>query len=212
MTYDLELIKTFEGDILPFFFFFYDLVNVIEKYVSQHRYFYQSYSQLFRNLIIEFRNKHHPHLLSLSKFHHFGFSTYRPVEIFNKLKEDWDLNYLISADESWYAENQDKLVGALLLYQLFHVEKCKVLTPKSIINTVHGKRFKRDNIYFVILKATNGKEYTIELSPTEDSADVFIPKSLKINDSMLSKCSELNLTFLKSERIVSIKKRKKSKK
>ena len=56
--------------------------------------------RLFPNLIIEFRNKHHPHLLSLSKFHHFGFSTYRPVEIFNKLKEDWDLNYLISADES----------------------------------------------------------------------------------------------------------------
>ena len=75
-------------------------MNVIEKYVSQHRCFYQSDSQLFRNLIIEFRNKHHPHLLSLSKFHHFGFSTYRPVEIFNKLKEDWGLNYLISADES----------------------------------------------------------------------------------------------------------------
>ena len=75
-------------------------MNVIEKYVSQHRYFYQSDSQLFRNLIIEFRNKHHPHLLGSSKFHHFGFSTYRPVEIFNKLKEDLDLNYLISADES----------------------------------------------------------------------------------------------------------------
>ena len=75
-------------------------MNVIEKYVSQHRYFYQSDSQLFPNLIIEFRNKHHPHILGLSKFHHFGFSTYRPVEIFNKLKEDWGLNYLISADES----------------------------------------------------------------------------------------------------------------
>ena len=100
MTYDLELIKTFEGDILPSQIVLYDLVNVIEKYVSQHRCFYQSDLQLFRNLIIEFRNKHHPHLLSLSKFHHFGFSTYRPVEIFNKLKEDWGLNYLISADES----------------------------------------------------------------------------------------------------------------
>ena len=69
--------------------------------------------RLFPNLIIEFRNEHLPHLLGLSKFHHFGLSTYRPVEIFNKLKEDWDLNYLISADESWYAENQDKLVGSL---------------------------------------------------------------------------------------------------
>ena len=88
------------NDILPSQIVLYDLVNVIEKYVSQHRYFYQSDSQLFRNLIIEFRNKHHPHLLGASKFHHFGFSTYRPVEIFNKLKEDWDLNYLISADES----------------------------------------------------------------------------------------------------------------
>ena len=56
MTYDLELIKTFEGDILPSQIVLYDLVNVIEKYVSQHRYFYQSDSQLFPNLIIEFRN------------------------------------------------------------------------------------------------------------------------------------------------------------
>ena len=56
--------------------------------------------RLFPNLIIEFRNEHLPHLLGLSKSHHFGFSTYRPVEIFNKLKEEWDLNYLISADES----------------------------------------------------------------------------------------------------------------
>ena len=88
------------NDIFPSQIVLYDLVNVIEKYVSQHHYFYKSDSQLFRNLVIEFRNKHHPHLFGLSKFHHFGFSTYRPVEIFNKLKEDWDLNYLISADES----------------------------------------------------------------------------------------------------------------
>ena len=100
MTDDLELIKTFEGDILTSQIVLYDLVNVIEKYVSQHRYFYQSDSQLFPNLIIEFRNEHPPHLLGLSKSHHFWLSTYRPVEIFNKLKEDWDLNYLISADES----------------------------------------------------------------------------------------------------------------
>lgn len=130
-------------------------MNVIEKYVSQYRYFYQSDSQLFRNLVIEFRNKHHPHLLGLSKFHHFGLSTYRPVEIFNKLKEDWDLNYLISADESWYAENKDKLVGALLLYQLFHVEKCKVLTPKSIITPFMGRDSKEIMYILLFLRLPN---------------------------------------------------------
>ena len=130
-------------------------MNVIEKYVSQYRYFYQSDSQLFRNLVIEFRNKHHPHILGLSKFHHFGLSTYRPVEIFNKLKEYWDLNYLISADESWYAENKDKLVGALLLYQLFHVEKCKVLTPKSIITPFMGKDSKEIMYILLFLRLPN---------------------------------------------------------
>ncbi len=104
------------------------------------------------------------------------------------------------------------MIGVLLLYQLLRVQNCKVLTPLNIINTSFGKRFKRDNVYFVILKSTNDREYTVELAPMENSPQKFIPKSLKINDTHLQKCSEVSLTFLKAERIKYDKKRKKGRK
>ncbi|MCC4121724.1 hypothetical protein [Lactococcus lactis] len=212
MVYDLEFLKNFDGDILPSQINMSELVNVIEKHVSQFRYYYHSDIPQFSELIIEFSNLHIPHLLGLSRKHHFTLPTYQAREIINNLKKEWDLEYLRNGDEQWFAENQDKLVGVLLLYQLLHIQNCKVLTPLNIVNTTFGKRFKRDNVYFVILKTTNDKEYTIELAPMENSTQVFIPKSLKINDTHVQKCREISLTFLKSERIKYDKKRKKGRK
>ncbi len=91
-----------------------------------------------------------------------------------------------------------------------HIQECKVYTPNKIINSVHGSRFKRDNIYFVIFKSANGKVYSVELSETE-SSNVYTPKSMKINDSHLDKCSEIEMTFIRAERIRPPRKRKNKK-
>ncbi|QEA62256.1 hypothetical protein [Lactococcus lactis] len=212
MEYDLEFLKNFDGNILPSQINISDLVNVTEKHVSQFRYFYSSDKSEFPEIIIEFKNLHIPHLLGLSKDHHLNLSTYQAREIINNLKRDWNLEYLKSSDEQWFAENKDKLVGVLLLYQLLHVQNCRVLTPLYIINSNFGRRFKRDNVYFVILRSTNNKEYTIELAPMKNHDNVFIPKCLKINDTHVHKCSEISLTFLRSERIKYDKKRGKGRK
>ncbi|KST88007.1 hypothetical protein LKF67_2521 [Lactococcus lactis subsp. lactis] len=212
MVYDLEFLKNFDGNILPSQINISELVNVIEKHVSQFRYYYQSDNPKYSDLIIEFTNLHIPHLLGLSKRHHYNLPTYQAREIIKNLKNEWDLEYLRNGDEQWFAENQDKLVGVLLLYQLLHIQKCTVLTPLNIVNTSMGWRFKRDNVYFVILKSTDDREYTVELAPMENSSHVFIPKSLKINDPHVQKCSEISLTFLKAERIKYRKKRGKSRK
>ena len=89
----------------------------------------------------------------------------------------------------------------LLLYQLLHVQNCRVLTPLYIINSNFARSFKRDNVYFLILRSTNNKEYTIELAPMKNHDTVFIPNSLTINDTHVHTCSEISLTFLRSERI-----------
>lgn len=212
MVYDLEFLKNFDGNILPSQINMSELVNVIEKHVSQFRYYYHSDNPQYSDLIIEFSNLHIPHLLGLSKKHHFTLPTYQAREIIKNLKNEWNLEYLRKGDEQWFAENQDKLVGVLLLYQLLHVQNCKVLTPIKIVNTSLGRRFKRDNVYFVILKSTDDKEYTVELAPMENTSHIFIPKSLKINDTHVQKCSEISLTFLKAERIKYDKKRRKGRK
>ncbi|MDT2909205.1 hypothetical protein [Lactococcus lactis] len=212
MAYDLEFLKNFDGNMLPSQINMSELIYAIEKHVSQFRYFYHSDNPKYSDLIIEFSNFNIPHLLGLSRYHHKTLPTYQAREIINNLKNGWDLDYLKKGDEQWFAENQDKLIGVLLLYQLLRVQNCKVLTPLNIINTSFGKRFKRDNVYFVILKSTNDREYTVELAPMENSPQKFIPKSLKINDTHLQKCSEVSLTFLKAERIKYDKKRKKGRK
>lgn len=210
MGYDLEFLKNFDGNILPSQIKISELVNVIEKYVSQYHYHYNSDHPKYPNMIIEFSNLHIPHLLGLSRNHHYNLPTYQAREIIKNLKNGWDLEYLRNGDEKWFAENQDKLIGVLLLYQLLYVQNCKVLTSLNIVNTSLGRRFKRDSVYFVILKSTNNKEYSIELAPMKGSSCVFIPKSLKINDTHVQKCSEISLTLFKVERIPHDKKRRKS--
>lgn len=210
MEYDLDFLIGFDGSLKPSQINLSSLVNVTEKHVSQHRYYYQSSLNEESELIIEFKNTNLPHLLNLSSRHHCNLPTYTATEIFQRIKGDWDLDYLIAADEQWFSESQDKLIGVLFLYQIFHIQECKAYTPNKIINSVHGSRFKRDNIYFVIFKSANGKVYSVELSETE-SSNVYTPKSMKINDSHLDKCSEIEMTFIRAERIRPPRKRKNKK-
>lgn len=206
MEYDLDFLQSFDGNLLPSEIDLSSLANATEKHVFQHRYYYQSTLGDNSELIIEFKNTNLPHLLNLSKNHHLNLSTYNPIEVFKKIKGEWTLEYLISADEQWFAESQDKLIGILFLYQMFHIQECKVYTPKEIINSPAGRRFKRDNIYFVIFKSANGKIYSIELSEIANT-NIYIPKSLKINDRHLESCCEIDMKFVKSERIRTPKKK-----
>lgn len=210
MEYDLDFLQGFDGNLLPSEIDLSSLANATEKHVSQHRYYYQSTLGDNSELIIEFKNTNLPHLLNLSKNHHLNLSTYNANEIFKKLKGEWTLDYLIAADKQWFAESQDKLIGVLFLYQIFHIQECKVYTPTEILKSPAGRRFKRDNIYFVIFKSANGKVYSVELSETE-SSNVYTPKSMKINDSHLDKCSEIEMTFIRAERIRPPRKRKNKK-
>ena len=207
MNYNLDFLQNFDGNMHPRDIKISDLINVIEKHVSQFRYFYSSKSKLYTDFNIELRNDNIPHLLGLSKNHNPNLPTYRPNLIISNLKNNWDLDYLISTDNGWFSENQDKLVGILMLYQLLHIQNCKVFTTQNIINTVYGNRFKRDKIYFVIHTNPTNKSYTIELSKKENSQNTFFPKSLKINDTQISRCSEFDLSFVRRERLNEQRKR-----
>ncbi len=125
MEYDLDFLIGFDGSLKPSQINLSSLVNVTEKHVSQHRYYYQSSLNEESELIIEFKNTNLPHLLNLSSRHHCNLPTYTATEIFQRIKGDWDLDYLIAADEQWFSESQDKLIGVLFLYQIFHIQECK---------------------------------------------------------------------------------------
>lgn len=198
MEYTLNELKHFKGNIQPSKIDMRQLINFIEAEVSQYRYFYQTDSKKFPKITVEVTNANIPHLLGLSKLHHSGLPSYTPLTIFEGLKEDWTLDKLIKGDSSWFEENQNKIIGVLLLYQILHVQQCKVYTTEYIGTRFVGKRYKRDKIYFVILKSANNMSYTVELSKEESN---FFPRSLKINDSSVNICSEINIQLLRQERI-----------
>lgn len=214
MEYNLDMLKKFNGIIQPSKVNLGQLINVIEAEVSQYRYFYKTDSKDFPEVIIEVTNANIPHLLGLSKKHHVGLPTYNPSIIFEGLKGDWTLENLIKGDKYWFDQNQDKIVGVLLLYQIFHIQQCKVYTTKYIGNKSLGHRYKRDNIYFVILRLTNNKSYTVEFSSEvpskENNKKVFFPRSLKINDATVENCTEINIEFIRQERIKTKKLRAKT--
>ncbi|WP_125582689.1 hypothetical protein [Levilactobacillus cerevisiae] len=70
-----------------------------------------------------------------------------------------------------------------------------------IIGKPMGKRFKRDDIFFVILKLASGKAYTIELSPIKGQNDTFFPRSIKINDDKVLNCTKFTVVFDHQERL-----------
>ena len=107
------------------------------------------------------------------------------------------------ADNGWFNENEYKIVGVLLLYQMLHVIDCKFYTTEGILNKKSGNRFKRDNIYFVIFKTSSNISFTVELS--QERKNYYFPRSLKINDSYVKNCKEIELTLINKERIKSSK-------
>lgn len=186
MTYTLEWLKTFDGEIDILNIEMSCLANTIEKYVSQYKYVYQTNMEAYPEIILSVPNSSIPHLLGLSREHHVNLPTNNAGSIFEGLKDDWTLERLNGADNGWFNENKFKIVGTLLLYQMLHGIECKFYTTEGILNRQSGKRFRRDNIYFVVFKLSNGIHYTVELS--HERGNQYFPRSLKINDSSITNC------------------------
>lgn len=206
MTYTLEWLKTFDGEIDILNIEMSCLANTIEKYVSQYKYVYQTNMEAYPEIILSVPNSSIPHLLGLSREHHVNLPTNNAGSIFEGLKDDWTLERLNGADNGWFNENKFKIVGTLLLYQMLHGIECKFYTTEGILNRQSGKRFRRDNIYFVVFKLSNGIHYTVELS--HERGNQYFPRSLKINDSSITNCREIELTLIDKKRIKSSKVRK----
>lgn len=206
MTYNLEWLKHFDGEIDILNVDMSCLANTIEKYVSQHQYFYETNMEEYPEIVLSVPNSSIQHLLGLSREHHVNLPTNNAGSIFEGLKNDWTLERLNRADNGWYNENKFKIVGTLLLYQMLHLIECKFYTTEGILNRHAGRRFKRDNIYFVVFKLSNGTSYTVELS--RERENLYFPRSLKINDSSIKNCREIELKLIKKERLKTSKMRK----
>ena len=182
------------------------LANTIEKYVSQYKYTYTTNIKDCPDLVLSVSNSSIPHLLGLSKEHHLNLPTNNAASIFEGLKDDWTLERLNKADNGWFNENKFKLIGTLLLYQILNLKECKFYTVETILNKKVGSRFKRDNIYFVVFKSANGISYTLELS--KEQGKYYFPRSLKINDTSIKYCKEIELQLTNKIRLKTNKVRK----
>lgn len=206
MTYTLEWLETFDGEIDILNVDMSCLANTIEKYVSQYKYVYQTNMEDYPEIVLSVSNSSIPHLLGLSRDHHVNLPTNNAGSIFEGLKDDWTLQRLNKADNGWFNENKFKIVGTLLLYQMLHVMECKFYTTDGILNRKVGKRFRRDNIYFVVFKLSNGISYTVELS--HEQGNQYFPRSLKINDTLITNCREIELKLVDKKRFKTAKARK----
>ena len=206
MTYTLEWLETFDGEIDILNVDMSCLANTIEKYVSQYKYVYQTNMEDYPEIILSVPNSSIPHLLGLSRGHHVNLPTNNAGSIFEGLKDDWTLERLNKADNGWFNENKFKIVGTLLLYQMLHVMECKFYTTDGILNRKVGTRFRRDNIYFVVFKLSNGISYTVELS--REQGNQYFPRSLKINDTLITNCREIELKLVDKKRFKTAKARK----
>ncbi|WP_105141511.1 hypothetical protein [Streptococcus suis] len=206
MTYTLEWLETFDGEIDILNVDMSCLANTIEKYVSQYKYVYQTNMEDYPEIILSVPNSSIPHLLGLSRGHHVNLPTNNAGSIFEGLKDDWTLERLNKADNGWFNENKFKIVGTLLLYQMLHVMECKFYTTDGILNRKVGTRFRRDNIYFVVFKLSNGISYTVELS--SEQGNQYFPRSLKINDTLITNCREIELKLVDMKRFKTAKARK----
>lgn len=206
MTYTLQWLNRFDGEIDVFNVSMSILANTIEKNVSQYKYTYQTNIEEYKEIVLSVPNSSIPHLLGLSRTHHVNLPTYSAESIFEGLKDDWTIERLAKADNGWFKENKYKIVGVLLLYQMLNLIECKFYTTVGMLNKKVGTRFKRDNIYFVVFKLSNGISYTVELSHERENQ--YFPRSLKINDSLVENCKEIELTLIKKERFKTSKPRK----
>ena len=206
MTYTLEWLETFDGEIDILNVDMSCMANTIEKNVSQYKYVYQTNMEDYPEIVLSVPNSSIPHLLGLSRGHHVNLPTNNAGTIFEGLKDDWTLERLNKADNGWFNENKFKIVGTLLLYQMLHVMECKFYTTDGILNRKVGTRFRRDNIYFVVFKLSNGISYTIELS--HEQGNQYFPRSLKINDTLITNCREIELKLVDKKRFKTAKVRK----
>ena len=206
MTYTLEWIKNFDGNINIHNVNMSCLANVIETYVSQYKYVYLTNMIDYPEIILSVPNSSIPHLLGLSREHHVNLPSNNAGSIFEGLKDDWTLERLQKADNGWFNENKFKIIGTLLLYQMLHLIQCKVYTTNNILNKEVGKRFRRDNIYFVVFKLNNEISYTVELS--REQGNLYFPRSLKINDNSIKNCKEIKLQLVDKKRFKPTKARK----
>ncbi|CQR24541.1 hypothetical protein BN1356_00886 [Streptococcus varani] len=206
MTYTLEWLETFDGEIDIVNVNMSSLANTIEKYVSQYKYTYRTNMEDYPEIILFVPNSSIPHLLGLSREHHVNLPTNNAGSIFEGLKDDWTLERLNKADNGWFNENKYKIVGTLLLYQMVNLMECKFYTTDGILNRRAGTRFRRDNIYFVVFKLSNGVSYTVELS--REQGNQYFPRSLKINDSSIVNCKEIELKLIDKKRIKTPKTRR----
>ena len=206
MTYSLKWLEEFNGDIDIPNINMSRLANTIEKYVSQYKYTYATNIEKCPNLVLSVSNSSIPHLLGLSKEHHLNLPTNNAGSIFEGLKDDWTLERLSKADNGWFNENKFKLIGTLLLYQILNLKECKFYAAETILNKRVGSRFKSDNIYFVVFKSSNGISYTLELS--KEQGKYYFPRSLKINDTSVKYCKEIELQLINKERLKTNKVRK----
>lgn len=216
MLYDKDWLMKFDGVLdsesgIPFkpsHVNINELVNSLEKHCSQYNYEYETNLNDFPTIKIVFKNENIPHLIGLSRNHHFNLPTYHPIKMFENLKKDWDLEYLIKADEKWFDESQDKLVGALLIYNLLNLIDSKTLTTIKWGRIQH-QRFKRDDVYFIMIKDVEGKYYSLELAKDNPQEDWYFPRSFKINDTALDDCELIEIKLINKTRIKTKKKTKK---
>lgn len=202
----MEWLETFDGEIDILNVDMSCMANTIEKYVSQYKYVYQTNMEDYPEIVLSVPNSSIPHLLGLSRDHHVNLPTSNAGSIFEGLKDDWTLERLNKADNGWFNENKFKIVGTLLLYQMLHVMECKFYTTDGILNRKVGTRFRRDNIYFVVFKLSNGISYTVELS--HEQGNQYFPRSLKINDTLITNCREIELKLVDKKRFKTAKARK----
>lgn len=199
--YDSNFLHQFDGGINPSDIDIGCLIDATEKYVSQMKYVYATNLADYETIELKIMNTNIPHLLGLSKNHHYGLDTYHAPKVFEKLKNEWTLKELIRLDERWFLESQGKLLGTMFLYQMLNLVNAD--THYTIIfNRFVSNRLKRDQIYFIFVKINSNYTFSLELTNESVGSNIFIPRSLKLNDtSVINNCPKVDLTLISKERI-----------
>lgn len=212
MAYDEDFLISFCESIEVLDVSLSELSNSLEKYVSQRNYHFSIDSPYCREttyIKIRFLNAHIPHLLGLSKDHHFGLLTYRPEAIFDNLKhsEDWTLQKLRAGDERWFEGCKDKIIGCFYLYQMMN----NLETESYDSNTKYFrgpknhrilKRIERDKVSYIMIKNIEGITYSLEFSENHSDPGIYFPRSLKINDTIEDYLVPITLSPINVTRIL----------
>lgn len=216
--YDLDFYKSYTGDIDVLTINLSECFNSLEKYVSQTEY---SFTGLYQSgkkdeeITIKILNENLPHLLGLSRQHHFNLPTYHASAIFQKIKgneKNWTLEDLKKADEGWFNESREKLIGIFFLYQIMHTIETKNYSTTPFNGPKNDrlyKRIERDKVSYIFVKSIENASYSFEFTENTNEQKVYIPRSLKINDPIEKHLTPVSLENIKTERIKVPKRKKK---